>query len=118
MATFHFDGEKQAEVDISGITRSLDSGYPTVIGTDGAEGTVWPAWFEGAIDEVEIYTYALDSFEIAQIYTSLSGQQACAETHPFDLTDDCRVNLDDFALIAETWMQCNEVPDCIDQHPY
>jgi hypothetical protein len=64
MAKFYFDGVFQDERDISGSTGSIDSGYPTVIGTDGAEGAVWAYWFVGLIDDARIYNIALSEAEI------------------------------------------------------
>ena len=113
-AKFYFDGVTQDEVDISGISGSLDTGYPTVIGTGGAEGEFWPYWFIGAIDEVRFYSYALDPYTVAGLYTDLRpGESVCVEIDEFDLNEDCIVNVGDFVAFAESWLVCNIVPDCI-----
>ncbi|MCH8120514.1 MAG: hypothetical protein IIC00_12390 [Planctomycetes bacterium] len=67
MAKFYFNGLFQDERDISGSTGSIDSGYPTVIGTDGAEGAVWKAWFVGLLDDARIYNIALSEAEVREI---------------------------------------------------
>jgi len=92
-ATFYFDGQYQAQVDISASTGTLDSTYPTVIGTDGAEGLYWPYWFEGAIDDVRIYNTVLSDSEVRH----LSGIRG-------DLNDDAKVDFKDFAELGESWL--------------
>jgi len=64
MAKLYFDGFLQEEIDISASTGTLDAGFPTVVGTDGAEGIFWPYWFAGVIDELRIYDDVLTQTEI------------------------------------------------------
>jgi len=101
-ARFYFDGEYQAEVDISGSTGSIDSGYPTVVGTDGAEGAVWPSWFVGQIDDVRIYAKVLTKAEV--LY--LAGTEV-----PVDLNGDQQVNLEDYAFLAAKWLKVQVWPE-------
>jgi len=72
MAKFYHNGLLIGERDISAISGSLDSGLPTVLGTDGAEGSVWEYWFTGAFDDVRLYNRALSSAEVA----GLAGRTA------------------------------------------
>ena len=57
-------------------------------------------------------------FQIAEMYTDVTSEIICAEEYQlvYDYNDDCRIGIDDFATIAEAWMNCNEVPTCLDQH--
>lgn len=55
-------------------------------------------------DEVEIYNYALDAEAIAQAYADATGKPVCPGQQPNDLDGDCKVNLDDFALLAADWL--------------
>jgi hypothetical protein len=64
LATFYFDGQLIGERDISAVTGSLDAGLPTVLGTDGAEASVWEYWFHGAFDDVRIYNRVLSDAEV------------------------------------------------------
>jgi len=64
LARFYYGGQLIGESDISAMTDSLDDGLPTVLGTDGAEGTVWAYWFAGAFDEVRIYDRLLSEAEV------------------------------------------------------
>jgi hypothetical protein len=61
--------------------------------------------FEGLIDDVEIYSYALDHDTIAQKYADISGNSACKYNPELDLNGDCIINLYEFALVASQWMQ-------------
>jgi SAM-dependent methyltransferase len=63
-ATFYFDGVFESQMDMSGSNGTIDVGYPTVIGTDGAEGSAWPYWFGGAVDDARIYDHILSQAEI------------------------------------------------------
>ena len=85
---------------------------PLVFGADSPSGT-W-AW-NGLIDEVKIWNYAVDSYEIAHSYTDvMTDETICVEQTGimYDLNDDCRVDLADFAIFASEWLNCNSVPDC------
>ena len=64
LARFYHDGQLIGQVDISGLTGSLDAGFPTVLGTDGSEAAVWAYWFAGAFDDVRIYNRVLSAGEI------------------------------------------------------
>ncbi len=74
-------------------------------------------WFpyEGDIDDVKVYNYALDALAIAQEYVTLSGGTVCLDPPPLDITGpdgepDCIINLWDFQGMAASWFECNIVP--------
>ena len=50
------------------------------------------------------------------MYTDVAGGVLCVEQLALDYDGDCRVTIVDFAVFAENWMLCNEVPACLDQH--
>ena len=56
------------------------------------------------LDEVKIYNYAVDATAVAETYAELSGSSVCPVPLENDLTGDCVINLDDFALIASGWL--------------
>ena len=58
----------------------------------------------GTYDEVEIYNYALDAVTIAQKYATMANAAVCPAPHDYDQNGDCKVNLDDFALLASVWL--------------
>lgn len=69
--------------------------------------------FNGALDDIRIYNYAMDSMDIALEYTGVSGDTVCYDPPALDYTGDCRVTLDDFAVFASHWLDCAIVPDCM-----
>ncbi|MGK0186958.1 MAG: hypothetical protein ACI9R3_002743 [Verrucomicrobiales bacterium] len=79
IAALYFDGVEVTQRDISEVG-DLNSGLPTAIGTDGMLGADWPAWFNGNIDNVQIWRRALSAQEIAFVFdhfsTSLEQQPA------------------------------------------
>ncbi len=115
-ATFYFDATKQDTMDISVSPGSIDTGYPIILGTDARayiDGQMPPHWFDGAIDDVRIYNYALSDVEIAELYVDFNPEhKLCLEPLQGDLTGDCVVGLDDFAIFAAVWLECNLIPDC------
>ena len=59
-----FDGVLKNEKDSPGALKSTT--YPLGIGYNGVDGG---NWFDGVLDEVQIYNYALSDVEIAALYT-------------------------------------------------
>ena len=66
-ARFYLDGINVGAVDISPIG-DINSGLPTAVGTDGAEGGTWENWFPGDIDDVAIWRRVVTPSEIATIH--------------------------------------------------
>ncbi|MBI9017592.1 MAG: hypothetical protein JEZ07_10070 [Phycisphaerae bacterium] len=65
--------------------------------------------FNGLIDELSIWNYAIDANTIAQLYADGSGNTICTGPVEFDFTGpegepDCIVNLYDFAAFQAQWM--------------
>ncbi|MBN2211379.1 MAG: LamG domain-containing protein, partial [Sedimentisphaerales bacterium] len=74
--------------------------------------------FNGLLDDVRIYNYPLNAYEVATLYTDfVPGATICAEPVVNDINGDCIVNLLDFAEIAAAWLECNEVPTCLTVNP-
>ena len=120
LATFYIDGVLQDQVSIAHID-DIDSGYPTVIGTDGYEGRQWGAWFRGTIDDVRMWNYVLSPYAVASMYLDFvpTAEKWCVENTSIpDYNDNCMLDLGDFATIALKWLDCNIVPDCLAQHDY
>jgi hypothetical protein len=115
-ADFYFDGMLKGQTTIAD-DGNIDAGFPTVIGTDGAEGAVWHYGFIGAIDEVEIWNYTMTPTEVATMYTDLAGGWICVNRPPLDTTGpdisdppdgigdpDCKVDLYELIEVAEAWL--------------
>lgn len=79
--------------------------------------TGWPheliEFFDGAIDDVKVYNYALTAVDVAKTYTDVRGGQICAVRPAMDISGDCVVDISDFALIAGQWLECGLVPACL-----
>jgi hypothetical protein len=73
-----------------------------------AVGTDVP-YFNGRIDELKIYNYALTKQEIAEEYYTVTGVESICDMEIYDLYDwdfnhNCKVDLPDFAEIAAKWL--------------
>lgn len=78
-------------------------------------------FFNGLIDDVRIYNYVLTPEEAADLYVQVMGPQ-CVVRPMYDISGpdgipDCKVDLIDFAQIAEEWMACGLYPTCITDIP-
>jgi hypothetical protein len=69
--------------------------------------------FNGLIDDLKFYSYPLTAYEVATMYYEVTGESVCAGNPEYDLTDDCKVNIDDLAVFLSDWMDCNLYPTCI-----
>ena len=69
--------------------------------------------YNGTIDEVTIYNYAMSKEDMAQLYTDIIGGTVCMEFHQYDFDHNCYVDLSDLAVFLSGWMECNIVPICI-----
>ncbi|AQT68098.1 hypothetical protein STSP2_01253 [Anaerohalosphaera lusitana] len=67
-------------------------------------------YFQGIIDDFRVYNYALTNVDMALVYTDVMGGEICAQSPAYDLNDDCRVNLHDFAILTAQWLECGRVP--------
>lgn len=84
------------------IGSSLDSSEPLV----------------AAMDDLRIYNYPMTDTEVADVYYAVSTKGVCILdfTSAFDLTGpdgrpDCRVDLLDFAIVAQHWLDMYNTPD-------
>jgi hypothetical protein len=61
--------------------------------------------FNGALDDVQIYNYALDKYAVADIYNAVTGKNVCIETYAstHDFNNDCKITFEDFVMIAANW---------------
>ena len=79
-AALYFDGELVGMIPIR-ETGSVASGLPVVVGTDGAFGENWPAWFNGAIDELRIWKRMLSATEVATEFGAVTAMGAWQTDH-------------------------------------
>ena len=76
-------------------------------------------YFNGMIDDVRIYNYALGPVEIADVILEAKPDASLCVSYPAldvsgpDDEPDCVVDIFDFAMMASQWTQCNLIPDCL-----
>jgi hypothetical protein len=70
-------------------------------------------FYNGLIDDLRLYNYPMDIIDVATLIYDATGEDVCIEELVYDLTGDCRVNIDDIVEFITTWMDCNLVPTCI-----
>ncbi len=70
--------------------------------------------FPGALDDIQIFNYDLSQREVVQMYHDVTGKSVCVNPYAsqWDLNNDCRVNLEDFALFSMDWLSCGLYPIC------
>lgn len=70
----------------------------------------WPdAKFNGLIDDLKIWNYALSAVDAAHLYLDIEGGSVCNREiynlQAYDTDGDCRIGLADFASFAERWLE-------------
>ena len=65
------------------------------------------------IDDVRLYNYSLDKFEIGQLYADVANKTVCVENPQGDLDNDCDVDINDLVKLAGAWLDCGMAPDCL-----
>jgi len=69
--------------------------------------------FDGLIDDMRLYDFALNHLEAAVLYTNVvDDDSVCLGNNPLDLDGNCRIGIGDLALFAAEYLECNIVPDC------
>lgn len=71
----------------------------------------WPtdALYNGLIDEMRVYNYALDADTLATIYSETAGPY-CRTRPEMDRSGNCVVDLADFVDFASAWLDCGLWP--------
>lgn len=84
--------------------------YPLYIGAFNNGGTA-ASNYNGAMDDLRVYNYALSAAEAAQLYVDfVHGTMICPEAPAYDFNGDCRVDLADLAEFTAGWIECNLIP--------
>ncbi len=98
--TLYVDGHVDVAVPASGTISPQPD--PLWIGGRSDAGRYW----NGIIDDVRIYSYALPAESIEALYL----KKECMSFSPYDLNRDCIVNILDLAIFTESWLECNLMP--------
>lgn len=68
--------------------------------------------FNGWIDEVRLRNVPLTAEKVLEEFVNDGGSNSCGDVYlATDLNKDCYVNLEDFAILAASWLNCNDVTD-------
>lgn len=118
LAAVTYDKDIRA-IYIDGLLANQDNPVPHAVATSenfliGKTNTLTTEeFFDGALDEVQVYNYALSAVEIAKAYTTVKGGDLCVVRPAYDIDGDCRVNISDLTLFASEWLKCGLVPACL-----
>lgn len=70
--------------------------------------------FHGALDDVRIYNYAFDKYGVADLFYGVQQTGVCIEPSlydaAYDLNENCKIDLGDFAILASEWLKCGRYP--------
>jgi hypothetical protein len=69
-------------------------------------------FFNGMIDDLKIYNYALTTEQIGLDYLDIRGEWVCNKeltALPHDFNGNCMVDLADFAIFAQQWLESNRI---------
>ena len=92
------------------------------IGGGGGGDPVPGVIFNGLLDDVKIWDYAINPFGVAKLYTDVEGGTVCAspELLLYDFDGSCVIDIGDIAefVVEIGWLACNFAPDCLDEHTY
>lgn len=82
---------------------------PLSIGSNGGVDS-----YNGLIDDLRIYDYRLSDLEVASLYTDYFPEDdVCLGNPAYDLSENCRVDLEDLSIILSEWLKCHIVPTCL-----
>ncbi len=115
-AKIYVDGKLLGTTPNPNTAEMLGTDVPLAIGSWGAGDET--SALEGLVDDVRIWTYALDDIAIALLYTDFNpGSEVCVANPVLDTTGpegtpDCKVNFYEFVEWAAVWAECNVVPTC------
>ena len=106
----YVNGALNAETTLDAAVPLNVSPNALQIGGNGNSASVTAYIFNGSIDDVKVYSYVLDKYQVADLYIDVQGGWVCTDPPSYDKNGDCIVGIDDFAAIAAKWMDCNIYP--------
>ncbi len=116
-----FDGTtamiyRDGVLDVSGsvsFDNGSDANLMIGVGEKNDDGVI-SSIFDGDLDDIQIYNYALSYTDIADIYIAapITDSYVCTESYAsvYDTDGDCVISLDDFADFAAKWLDCGRYP--------
>jgi hypothetical protein len=107
LTTWYIDGEVFAE--FAGVQFTRFAG----LYVGNSKDLTQP--FIGLVDDLRLYNYPLSADEVAALYLAgKPGETICRGSIPYDLNNDCKVDIGDLALLVDAWLQCQLYPVCVE----
>lgn len=103
LLTATYDGQKLSLYVDGQLDQATSISEPVRTTTDPvyiANRSDAPRYWFGLVDDVRIYSYALDERTIDSLFNGF----ACYQVSPFDLNGDCFVDILDIMLFSEGWL--------------
>lgn len=114
-----------ATMDDAGNVVLYKNGLPIQTGTISQKPNIIPrtgnfigdsnwtddAFYNGMMDDLRIYNYAISADGVADLYSAVAGN-FCRTPQTLDYDGNCKVDLPDFALFAADWLKCGLYPEC------
>jgi hypothetical protein len=99
-------------------TVSIPSTVTRTINYIGRSNWTADAYYQGLMDDIQVFNYAKTADEIAQMYYAVMGAAFCQEYPIYDFTGpagipDCRVDIYELRGMAADWLGCGLYPDCL-----
>lgn len=111
--SIYVDGEiRQTDLFPSMVASEFNIHLGCWIGKDTAGALYKDFFYEGLLDDVRIYNYALSARDIAQLYYDGTAIPVCVSRRAGDINGDCVIDLDDLAILASGWLNCGLFPFC------
>ncbi|MBN1844128.1 MAG: hypothetical protein JW810_00475 [Sedimentisphaerales bacterium] len=104
----YVDGRMEAQA--TGMTGPLNAPTNLQIGKQQT-GT---GYLIGQIDDVILRDYVMEPLEIADEVYTVTNEPVCTGDVEYDFNNDCQVDLKDFAIFAERWLNCKWYPQCFE----
>ncbi len=105
---YFVNGVRVLERSVSTLTKFADWQYPLFLMAKNLRGVVSEN-YRGELDDLRIYNYSMDEFQVADLYIDVTGEPVCiASMKPntlYDFDNSCTVDLEDLAVLAAKWLE-------------
>ena len=105
-----YDADGPASIYLNG---EVSAQIPSYLMGTGVETSFWigrnnqiAERFGGILDDLQVYNYAFEWTDAIDLYYAETGEAICLpdQRPSMDITGNCRVDLEDFAVLASEWL--------------
>ncbi len=105
-----YDADGPASIYLNG---EVSAQIPSYLMGTGVETSFWigrnnqiAERFGGILDDLQVYNYAFEWTDAIDLYYAETGEAICLpdQRPSMDITGNCRVGLEDFAVLASEWL--------------